>query len=368
MDLTTQLLPWHHRRHHRAGGFHNLDEHQRPISLWKGITWSVQRIFHGKTHRPPTVHPPDTVQLRRRPERLRITWIGHSTALIQTPGFNLLTDPIFSDRASPVTFAGPHRLVPPALTARDLPDIDAVLLSHDHYDHCDQASIEALHRHHEPVFFVPLGVAAHLRTWGVGPVVELDWWQRATLRPDADSATELGPLQLTCTPARHFSGRSLFDRNSTLWASWMIEAPAASPAQNGSAPAGEPVRVYFGGDTGEGKHFEDIRARLGIPEVALLPIGAFEPRELMAPVHMGPEEALRAFQTLQAEHFVPLHWGTFDLAEETVQAPAAQLKTIARRRNLAARIRVPSPGEALSFAPGPAEAPSSDEETPKQEA
>ena len=372
MNLTTETLPWHHRRHHCAGGFRNLDDKQgRPLSLWKGLTWSARRIFHDKTHRPPAVRRPDTLALRRRPEHVRATWIGHTTVLVQTPGFTLLTDPIFSDRASPVSFAGPRRLAPPALRVRDLPALDAVLLSHDHYDHCDQASIEALHRRHAPVFFVPLGVAALLRDWGVGPVVELDWWQCATLRPGAARA-EAGPLRLTCTPARHFSGRSLFDRNATLWASWMIEAPAAAGGPpraqpsgpngqggaNASSPSGaaEPIRIYFGGDTGAGSHFAEIGERLGAPEVALLPIGAFQPRELMAPVHTGPQEALDAFEALGAEHFVPTHWGTFDLAEEAVHDPAERLHRLAAERGLAERVRGPAPGEVLSFTPAPGEA------------
>lgn len=379
MDLTTETLPWHHRRHHCRGGFQNPeDEQARPLSIWKGLTWSARRLFHGKTHEPPSPETPDAAALRRSPERLRVTWIGHTTVLVQTPSFTLLTDPIFSHRASPVTFAGPSRLAPPALSLGDLPEIDAVVLSHDHYDHCDQQSIEALYRRHEPTFFVPLGVAAHLRQWGVGPIVELDWWQRATLSPH-DKA---GPLRLTCTPARHFSGRSLFDRNSTLWASWMIEAPAApgggalppggdgasaketssngtsadgassnGAGTNGFAPAsGEaPVRVYFGGDTGDGEHFADIGERLPPADVALLPIGAFQPRPLMEPVHIGPEEAVRAFDALGARHAVPTHWGAFDLAEETVQAPGEKLRALIERRGLSERFRVTAPGEVLSF-------------------
>jgi L-ascorbate metabolism protein UlaG (beta-lactamase superfamily) len=365
MDHTIETLPWHDCRHHRTGGFQNVDEHRRPLSIWKGLTWSARRIFHGKTHRPPSVRTPDTVALRRRPARLRITWIGHTTVLVQTPDFTLLTDPIFAHRASPVPFAGPARLIPPALPVRDLPRIDAVLLSHDHYDHCDREAIEELSRRFEPTFFVPLGVARRLRDWGVEPTVEMDWWQRATFRL-GEKRTEAGPLRLTCTPARHFSGRSLFDRNSTLWASWMIEAPAGASAEqsapstngNGHAPStnghpaddpDETVRVYFGGDTGDGTHLEKIRERLGAPEVALLPIGAFQPRDLMAPIHIGPQEAMDAFEALEAEHFVPTHWGTFDLSEETVQAPAELLKEIAARRGLSGRVRIPDPGEVLSF-------------------
>jgi L-ascorbate metabolism protein UlaG (beta-lactamase superfamily) len=385
MNLTTETLPWYHRRHHCRGGFQNPeDERARPLSIWKGLTWSARRFFNGKTHAPPPSQSPDVAELRRRPERLRVTWIGHTTVLVQTPGFTLLTDPIFSRRASPVTFAGPSRLAPPALPLGDLPEIDAVVLSHDHYDHCDRSSLEALYRRHEPTFFVPLGVAAHLRDWGVGPVVELDWWQRATLAP-GDKA---GPLRLTCTPARHFSGRSLFDRNATLWSSWMIEAPATTgpsapggdgiPAgdgagangassngtsngtsgnatssngtgPNGLASGGAPVRVYFGGDTGDGSHFAEIGERLPPADVALLPIGAFQPRALMEPVHIGPEDAVRALDALGAARAVPTHWGAFDLAEETVQAPAEELRVLIERRGLSERFCMVAPGEVLSF-------------------
>ncbi|PSQ98239.1 MAG: hypothetical protein BRD48_07905 [Bacteroidetes bacterium QS_9_68_14] len=345
MNLTTETLPWYHRRHHCRGGFQNLeDERARPLSILKGLAWSARRFFSGKTHVPPPSQSPDAAELRRRPERLRVTWIGHTTVLVQTPGFTLLTDPIFSRRASPVTFAGPSRLAPPALSPGDLPEIDAVVLSHDHYDHCDRSSLEALYRRYEPTFFVPLGVAAHLRSWGVGPAVELDWWQRATLAPD-DKA---GPLRLTCTPARHFSGRSLFDRNTTLWSSWMIEAPATT-GPNGPAPGEAPVRVYFGGDTGDGSHFAEIGERLPPADVALLPIGASQPRALMEPVHIGPEDAVRALDALGAARAMPTHWGAFDLAEEAVQAPAEQLRALIERLGLDERFPVPVPGEVLSF-------------------
>jgi L-ascorbate metabolism protein UlaG (beta-lactamase superfamily) len=419
MDCTVETLSCHHRRHHRPGGFQNLGTRdQRGASLWNGLGWAARRLVGGKTHEPPPVRTPDAQALRRSPDAgtTRVTWIGHSTTLIQTPDVTLLTDPIFSDRASPVSFAGPSRLIPPAMEVDELPPVDVVLLSHDHYDHCDQASLEALHRRHEPVFFVPLGVAARLRRWGLGPVIEMDWWQRATLRLSETRP----PLHVTCAPASHFSGRSLFDSNSTLRASWQSDAPVAATEKgltengssangssaNGSSPngnsangasangasakgaptvaedllepdangaasssSGESVRIYFGGDSGSGDHFAEIRERLGAPDAAVLPIGAFEPRALMESVHIGPEEAVRAFEVLEAEHFVPIHWGTFDLAEETVQAPAELLEQLlARERHSPERFHVPDPGEVLSLERTAPRGTDSTKEAPVEEA
>ena len=204
-------------------------------------------------------------------DTVRLTWVGHATMLIQTAGLNVLTDPIWSARASPAPFAGPRRVHPPALCLDTLPPIHAVLISHNHYDHLDIPTLRRLHAAHTPVVYAPPGHARLLARVGIDRVHELDWWQHAELASG---------VRLTAVPARHWSARGPFDRNHALWAGFHLQGPAVS--------------VYFAGDTGYGTHFQDIRARLGAPDVALLPIGAYLPRWFMGDVHLSPRDAVRA--------------------------------------------------------------------------
>jgi N-acyl-phosphatidylethanolamine-hydrolysing phospholipase D len=234
----------------------------------------------------------------------RITWIGHSSFLIQVAGLNILTDPIWSDRASPVSFAGPRRLVPPGLSFGDLPRIDITLLSHDHYDHLDRTTVENLiSQFPGMVWITPLGVAQFVRSRGAISVQELDWWDEITV----------GSATIGCTPAQHFSGRFPWNRNSTLWCGWALRIGDFS--------------MFFAGDTGLHPEFEQIAARFGPFDVSILPIGAYEPRWFMHPVHMGPEEAVQAFVDLTSPYpgrhsiMVGSHWGTFRLTDEPVGEP-----------------------------------------------
>ncbi len=269
------------------------------------LRWRLGRWLGGRgawprwIDAPPGPRPPEQVD----GAGLRVTFVGHSTFLLQTAGRNVLTDPIWSERASPFSWAGPRRHRPPGLRFEDLPPIDLVLLSHNHYDHLDLATLRRLRRDHSPRFVVPLGVGAYLAEFDVGPVTEMDWWQEEPL-PDG--------LSVTCVPAQHFSGRGFRDGNATLWCGYVLRGPAGV--------------VYFAGDTGFGRHFEEIAARFGAPRLALLPVGGFLPAWFMGPVHISPEEAVRAHQLLGARTSVATHFGTFALADDGEAAPVDGLR------------------------------------------
>jgi len=233
---------------------------------------------------------------------LRVTFVGHATVLVQMDGLNLLTDPVWSNRASPFGWVGPRRHRPPGIRFEDLPPIDVVLLSHNHYDHLDVDTLRRLAETHSPRIVTGLGNAALCEAEGIGGAEDLDWWQ-------STRASE--QVRIVSVPARHFSGRGLGDRDQTLWMGHVVEGPAG--------------RVYFAGDSGYGDHFTHIRERLGAPRLALLPIGAYEPRWFMQAVHMNPEEAVRAHVDLDAGTSVGIHFGTFRLTDEGQDEPVAAL-------------------------------------------
>jgi len=236
---------------------------------------------------------------------LRITLVNHSTVLLQQRGCNILTDPIWSERASPLSWTGPRRRRIPGVAWEDLPRIDVVLISHNHYDHLDLPTLRQLAARGDSTIVVPVGVAGLLRSENIGVARELDWGESLSL----ESAT------IHCVPAMHFSSRGISDRNKTLWCGYVIERPEG--------------RVYFAGDTGFGPHFAKIRERFGSPHVALLPIGAYEPRWFMSPIHMGPDEAVRAHEILGAGTSIAIHHGTFKLTDEGIDTPAKQLMACA---------------------------------------
>ena len=231
-----------------------------------------------------------------------VTFIGHSTFLIQTTAGNILTDPVFSERASPLSWIGPRRVRQPAVRFDDLPPISMVLLSHNHYDHCDVAALAMLAERFDPLVVTALGNAPLVRSTGIRRVEELDWWDRATGTP----------MPIVATPARHFSARGLFDRNRALWCGFTIEAQGA--------------RVYFAGDSAYGDLFSQIRQRSGPIDLALIPIGAYEPRWFMKAVHMNPEEAMQAHVDLQASLSIAMHYGTFQLTTEGIDEPLRRLE------------------------------------------
>ena len=246
----------------------------------------------------PIIPPP-----RVEGDELRTTLINHSTVLLQQRGVHILTDPIWSDRCSPLSWIGPRRRRRPGVRQEDLPRIDIVLLSHNHYDHLDLPTLHWLASRGDTVFVAPLGVARLLRSENIGPVVELDWGE----------AKELGATTIHGVPAFHFSARGLFDRNKTLWCGYVIQSPGRT--------------VYFAGDTGFGSHFAQIRERFGSPCLSLLPIGAYEPRWFMSPIHMAPEEALRAHEILGSHTSIATHHGTFQLADDGLDTPKKLLST-----------------------------------------
>jgi L-ascorbate metabolism protein UlaG (beta-lactamase superfamily) len=237
----------------------------------------------------------------------RVTFINHATVLIQIAGLNILTDPIWSDRASPLQFAGPKRHRAPGIEFDDLPQIDVVIISHNHYDHIDIETLNRLDVAHHPVFFTPLGNSELLEEIGIEQTNDLDWWESVELSP---------ALKLTCVPAQHFSGRGTADRDATLWCGWVLTSASGS--------------IYFAGDTGYGEHFTEIAERFSPIRVALLPIGAFLPLWFMGPVHISPREAVRAHKALRAQRSMPIHFGTFALGDDGLNDPLNELE-MARR-------------------------------------
>jgi L-ascorbate metabolism protein UlaG (beta-lactamase superfamily) len=233
---------------------------------------------------------------------LRVTWLGHSTVLLEIDGVRVLTDPVWGERASPYAFAGPRRFQPVPVPIAALPPLDAVLVSHDHYDHLDQSTIRELARLGVP-FYTSLGVGAHLEAWGVPPerIVELDWWESASL--------PRGDLAITAAPAQHFSGRGLRDRNATLWSGFTVAGPRHS--------------LFFSGDTGLTTEYAEIRRRLGPFDLVLAEVGAWHPS--WGDIHLGPMNALRATQLLGGGRLLPIHWGTFNLGMHPWDEPAETL-------------------------------------------
>ncbi|MES2504555.1 MAG: MBL fold metallo-hydrolase [Myxococcota bacterium] len=253
---------------------------------------------------------------------LRATFVNHATVLLQTEGLNILTDPVWSDRVSPVSFAGPKRVHAPGIRFEDLPKINIVLVSHSHYDHLDLPTLQRLETAFQPTFFVGLKVSSILRPkMPQAKIVEMDW----------DSAYDIGPQQkVHFLKAQHWSARSPFDRNKTLWGAFAVELPGGN--------------IYFAGDTGYGKHFKAAQAKLGSFRLALIPIGAYEPRWFMKYQHMNPADAMQAFHDLNATNAIGIHHGCFPLSYEKYLAPGEE---IAKFKDV--RFAIPEPGEAKFF-------------------
>lgn len=304
-------------RHRSPKGFVNNDIGTVTKSFADVLRLFSERDFFGPGQPPPQPTPmvqPELAALKANAlagtaMKPSATWIGHATVLVQAGGLNVLTDPMFSERASPVSFIGPKRQRPPGVALADLPHIDAVVVSHNHFDHLDRDSVRALAKQAggPPVFLVPLGQAAWFADQGIAGAVELDWWQ----------SHRIGAVEFFLTPVQHWSGRSLTDRNQTLWGGWAVFAPD--------------FQWYFAGDTGWTGDFRRTRERFAERQtsagfdLALIPIGAYEPNWFMQPQHVNPREAVALHQEVRARHSIAVHWGTFDLSSEALDQPPRDL-------------------------------------------
>lgn len=307
----------------RDGRFHNTDPVDSTMKKGSMLSTTSEYFFGNAVKRPPGALPIESpLEIWRRPadSGLRATWLGHSTVLLEIDGYRVLTDPVWSERIVPVL--GPRRFHAVPVTVRELPPLDAVVVSHDHFDHFDASTLRQLVSLQVP-FVTSLGVGARLEELGIAPerIIELDWWEEATI-PGT-------PLVFTATPSRHFSGRSLFDRNRTLWSSWVI--------------AGEKHSVFFSGDTGLTNEMLEIGERKGPFDLVMLEIGAFH--EAWGDIHLGPDNALVAHQMLGGGTLLPVHWGTFDLALHAWDDPAEKLAL--RAADLGVHVVTPRLGRAI---------------------
>jgi len=314
--------------HHTARGFRNtsiagIDKPLSHLLRWRNQAW--REGLPPPPQAPTPLVLPELARLRANGEAARqgvaiaaaavpsATWIGHATVLVQSGGLNVLTDPIFSERASPVQFIGPKRAQPPGIALADLPPVDVVLVSHNHYDHLDRLSVWQLNERGQgrTLFLVPLGNRRWMEELGIANVVELDWWQ---VHRHRGVAFQLVPVQ-------HWSARGLHDRNRTLWGGWAVRAPD--------------LHWYFSGDAGYSRDFRDTRERTGPFDLALLAIGAYEPRWFMREQHMNPDEAVQAHRDLGARQSIGIHWGTFALTNEALDQPPRDLALARQAAGLA---------------------------------
>ncbi len=285
--------------------FHNNYQDVVPGGFWR---WQWERWRSGTPAVPEggwrfPMRRPDLAYLATNRAQPTVTWIGHATVLLQLGGLNILTDPHFSERASPFSFIGPRRWVPPAIAIAELPHIDVVLVSHNHYDHLDDASVRALAKQAggPPRFYVPLGLGEWCRRRGITAVTELAWWD----------ARDDRALKIHLVPVQHWSARTPWDRNETLWGGFVLESGG--------------MRVFFSGDTGYSRDFVEIGRRFAPFDLAILPIGAYEPRWFMGPQHIDPAEAVQIHKDLQARQSLGVHWGTFALSDEPLDEPPRAL-------------------------------------------
>ena len=304
--------------------YHQPEPRTKGFGDWLRREWDSSRgPWREFTDSPPGPAPPACVE----GGRLRVTFVNHATTLIQMDGWNVLTDPTWSDRSTPIV--GVRRRRPPGLRFQDLPPIDAVLLSHDHQDHMDLPTLKRLQAAWHPVILAGLGNRRLLEKNGITGVRELNWWQSSALQPD---------VVVTAVPARHSSGRTLLNHDRTLWCGFVVTGPSGS--------------VYFAGDTGWGIQFAAIGETFPHLRLALLPIGGFRPVWYMREQHTGPQDALEAYRLLGAETFVPMHFGTFPNAADGEFEPVATLRTeLARSPNMAPHVVILDNGEALEVAP-----------------
>jgi N-acyl-phosphatidylethanolamine-hydrolysing phospholipase D len=323
--------------HHTRTGFrNNYIEGKGDASFF---TWQWQRLREGLPKPPATGYTtprtePEADWLQANTHVTSATWVNHATMLVQLRGLNILTDPIWSERASPFSFAGPKRHAAPGLSYTQLPRIDIVLISHNHYDHLDRATVLKLNGQSggPPLFLVPLGIKPWMNDIGITNVQELDWWDKVAMHG----------VDFHFVPVQHWSARGLNDSFKTLWGGWAVQAKAQVEQP--------PFSFFFAGDTGLSKDFEDIAKRFGSFDLALLPIGAYEPRWFMQPQHVNPAEAVQIHQTVRAKKSIAIHWGTFALADESLDVPPAVLAQELKKENIPAdRFVTLKHGETIRF-------------------
>lgn len=314
------------KTHHRPDGFSNSDASVRIGQFpWYEILWRRTRGDFRPSEEPPGGYARFAAEwttavnlekLQKPGMEPQITWLGHAGMLLQVTGQNLLIDPQLSDYAGPLHLLSAKRRVPAPLTAAQLPKIDWVLISHNHYDHLDEDTLLALKAAgQQPTYLVPLGLKAWFDARGLGPVIEMDWWDRQ----------QLGPLTFTLTPAQHWSKRTLLDTNASLWGGFHVEL------RGQMQPA---WRFLYTGDTGYSGDFKEIRRRLGPVDLLAVPVGAYEPRDFMAPQHTNPGDAVQILLDLEAAQAIGVHWGTFELTQERFDQPPVDVRAALAAKNL----------------------------------
>ena len=307
-----------------ADTYKNTNDQQNGKTFGQLMTW----VFDGEKG-PERVKIETSYQWQElAPDQINYAvWVGHATYLINNGDINILTDPIFSKRASPIGFAGPKRMIPPAMQLNDLPKIDAVVVSHNHYDHFDIWSLKKLYKlNPETIFMIPVGDKKKLIKAGIKNVVEMNWWE----------SLKVSNTTFHFTPVQHWSKRGLFDRNKSLWGGWFMQTDA--------------LALYHAGDTGYSNDFKTTYERLGAPDYSFIPIGAYDPRWFMKDSHVNPEEAVQIALDLKTSHSFGMHWGTFILTDEPVLEPPVRLERALIDRNLEADFfRSPKPGEILQL-------------------
>lgn len=304
--------------HYKNGQFQNLQETSSSLDFSERLS-VIKRYLNPQVEKVPSRYYRFSEQplAQKDTTGLQLNWLGHAAVLIKSGNRYLLTDPALIGRASPFSFVGPERFFPSPIAPADLPELEAVIISHDHYDHLSYQTLKAIH-HKVKQFFVPLGVGASLRRWGIPEekIIEMDWWQEHKGEG----------LSITAAPAQHFSGRYM-QRNNTLWASWAINFDGH--------------RIYFGGDSGFFEGYREIGQKLGPFDISFMPIGAYD--KAWQAIHLNPEEALQAHELLQGGVFLPIHWGTFNLAPHSWYDPMERLAPQAKEADI--RLLTPRPGQ-----------------------
>ena len=324
------------KRHHTPQGFTNNYGPPGGKPLSELLRWTYERMRDGLP-RPPAEHingysfpllRPDLSWLAANRSVPSVTWVAHATVLVQMGGLNILTDPHFSERAFAVQWMGPRRRVPLSVQLSELPRIDVVVISHSHYDHLDEQTVRALAAQPggAPQFLVPLGIERWLAEKGIPGARAMDWWDQ----------TRIGEVDLHFVPAQHWSARSPFDRNRTLWGGWVLQSKGFS--------------FYFAGDTGYSKDFIDIGARFGGFDVSAIPVGAYAPRWFMKEQHVDPEEAAQIHLDVRSRLSIGIHWGSFELTDEPLDAPIGDLANARRKLNIDEHaFRLLQHGQTLQF-------------------